>query len=361
MKKFLILLITGLFALTLLTSCRPPELEGAFVDFNAKRYDNALKLANEATQKYPENAEAWFLLGRIYAQKGQIAEMDHAFAKSLTANNQFEKQITLERKYQYGVLFNNGVNKYNSFTKIEDRHSEKALKIINSAIDNFKNAKLLNNNFRTNNLLAMCFNVSERPDSAFTYYQALVKINPDTAISWINLGQYYFIRKNYNKSIEKLKKALELDSKNVEAITLISQAYDMIDDVENAIKAYEQAKEINPEEKAFPYNLGLIYNKLANKEGMEPAKRDDYLNKMIVNFALVIKLDPDIKVPYQMKSFAELQLKKYEEAIQTLNAGLEHFADEGSMYFNLGVAYTHLQNKKEAKKAFDKAETLGYK
>ena len=361
MKRFTLLLLTGLFAVLLLTSCRPPELEGAFVDFNAKRFDNALKLAKEATVKYPDNAEAWFLLGRIYGQKEMIPEMDHAFKKSLALNNQFEKQIKQEQNYYYGVSFNNGVNKYNAFTKADDRKSEKAQKLIDTAIKNFKNAKLLKNDFRTNNLLALCFNVSERPDSALTYYNELIKIKPDTAVAWINLGQYYFIKKDYKKSIENLKKALELDNKNVEAITLISQAYDMVEDTDNAIKAYEQAKAINPDEKAFPYNLGLIYSKLSNKEGLDEAKKNEYLQKVADNFALVINLDPDIKVPYQMKSFAELQLKKYDEALATLKQAIDHFPEEGSLYFNLGVAYTHLGNKKEAKKAFDKAEELGYK
>lgn len=361
MKKVTFFLLTTLIAVLLLTSCRPPELEGAFVDFNAKRYDNALKLARQATAKYPSNAEAWFLLGRIYGQKEMIADMHQAYKQSLALSNQFEKQIKQDEHYYYGTSFNNGVNKYNAFTKIEDRKSEKAQSVIKAAIKNFKNAKLLNNDFRANNLLALCYNVSGQPDSALTYYNELIKINPDTAVVWINLGQYYFIQKDYKKSIENLRKALEIDSKNVEAITLISQAYDMVEDTDNAIKAYEQAKAINPEEKAFPYNLGLIYSKLANKEGVPDAKKKEYLSKVAENFDLVIKLDPEIKVPYQMKSFAELQLEQYDAALVTLKQAIEHFPEEGSLYFNLGVAYSHLGNKKEAKKAFAKAEELGYK
>ena len=45
MKK-LFLLFVPILVLALLSSCRPPELEGAFVDYNAGRYDNALKPKN---------------------------------------------------------------------------------------------------------------------------------------------------------------------------------------------------------------------------------------------------------------------------------------------------------------------------
>ena len=61
MKSLHLLLILGLLILSLsVSSCRPPELEGAVVHYNAGRNDQALTLAQEATEKYPDNPEAWF-------------------------------------------------------------------------------------------------------------------------------------------------------------------------------------------------------------------------------------------------------------------------------------------------------------
>ncbi len=61
-----------------------------------------------------------------------------------------------------------------------------------------------------------------------------------------------------------------------------------------------------------------------------------------------------------MKSFAEMQQKNYDTAVVTLTAGLDHFPENGSLWFNLGVAYTHLQKKNEAKAAFANADKYGY-
>lgn len=360
MNKLVLLFAVAVMGLSILTSCRPPELEGAFVDFNAGRLDNALILAEDAAKKYPDNAEAWLLLGRLYGKKDRIAEMVNAYDKSLALSLQYANEIKLDRAYYYQTLFNKGVTSYNSFTKAEDRESEVSIKTIDNAILSFKDANRIQTDYRSVKLIATSFNISNRPDSAFVYYQELSKINPDTADAWIALGTYYFNIKEYETSAKNLNKALELDPKSIDAVTLLSQAYDMLNDTENAIKSYEKAKELIPEEKAFPYNLGLIYNKIVNIEGVDAAKKSLYFTKIIENFDAVIRLDPDIVVPYQMKSFAEMQQEKYDAAVVTLTAGLDHFPENGSLWFNLGVAYTHLQKKSEATSAFANADKYGY-
>ena len=86
MRKILAFLIFSVFAVYLLTSCRPPELEGAYVDYNAKRIDSAIELAKEATDKYPDNAEAEknclkdsvsFMVKKVFLQKWCKALINH--------------------------------------------------------------------------------------------------------------------------------------------------------------------------------------------------------------------------------------------------------------------------------------------
>ena len=361
MKRTALFLITALVGLSMFVSCRPAELEGAFVEYKANRFDKALELAQLSTEKYPQNAEAWLLLGRLYGKKDQFAKMVEAFDKAVELNPQYETTVKNERTYYFQINFNKGVTNYNAFMKTEDRQSEKAKKIIETAMDGFHNANFIKTDYSAINLLASCYNIANRSDEALKYYIELTKIAPDTATSWLSLGTYYFTKSNFEKSVENLKKALELEPENVEAITLISQAYDMLQDTDNAIKAYEKAKALNNMEKAFPYNLGLIYNKLLNAEGLNPETKTKYLDKLVENFGLVIELDPDIQIAYQMKAYAEIQLEKYNDAIKTLKAGIEYFPKEGALWFNIGIAYSHLAKAKEAKEAFNKAEELGYK
>ncbi len=361
MKRTALLLIIALVGLSMLVSCRPAELEGAFVEYKANRFDKALELAQLSTEKYPQNGEAWLLLGRLYGKKDQFADMVSAFDKAVELNPQYATTVQNERTYYFQINFNKGVTNYNAFTKLEDRKSEKAQKTIDNAIEGFNNANIIKTDYTATNLLASCYNISDRSDESLKYYNELTKIAPDTAASWLAVGTFYFTKGNYEKSVENLKKALAIEPNNVEAVTLISQAYDMLKDTDNAITAYEKAKKLNDQEKAFPYNLGLIYNKLLNAEGVDEATKAKYLDKLIENFGQVIELDPDIQIAYQMKAYAEIQKEKYEDAVATLNTGIEHFPEEGALWFNLGIAYTRLAKAKEAKNAFKKAEELGYK
>lgn len=361
MKRTALLLITALVGLSMLVSCRPAELEGAFVEYKANRFDKALELAQLSTEKYPQNGEAWLLLGRLYGKKDQFTKMVDAFDKAVELNPQYATTVKNERTYYFQINFNKGVTNYNAFTKIEDKKSEKALKTIDRAIEGFANANTIKTDYAATNLLAACYNISDRPDESIKYYTELTKIAPDTASSWLAVGTFYFVKSDFKKAVENLKKALEIDPENVEAITLISQAYDMLKDTDNAIQAYEKAKKLNDKEKAFPYNLGLIYNKLLNVEGIDQATKAKYLDKLVENFGQVIKLDPNIQIAYQMKAYAEIQQEKYNTAVETLNAGIEHFPEEGALWYNLGIAYSRLAKAKEAKDAFKKADELGYK
>ena len=130
-------------------------------------------------------------------------------------------------------------------------------------------------------------------------------------------------------------------------------------DYDKAIEAYEQAKKLNPKEKAFPYNLGLIYYKLTTKEGISEDQKKEYMKKAIENYGEVIALDPNVELAYEIKSISEINLGMYDDALQTLTKALEHFPENGTFWYNLGVVYSHKNNAKEAKAAFKKAKEFG--
>jgi len=361
MKKLFISLMPILFTLSMLTSCRPPELEGAYVDYKAGRIDQALVLAKKAVEKYPTNSEAWYLLGEIEGKKDHYAEMVKAFDKSLEVDNQYAKQIEQNHLYYFQTIFNKAVSSYNKFSKIEDRKSEEAVKTLNKAIEYFEYSLLLEKDYRAYNLIALSYVMMDNKEEALKAYTTLTEFKPDTADAWVALGNFHFVNQEYDKSIESLEKSMKIDPGNTEAIAILSQAYDLTGDQENAIKLYNKAKELSPEEKAFSFNLGLLYFKMATKEGVEENTKNDYLNKCVENFSETIALDPEMKDASDIKVNAEIQLGKYDEALNTLNSALEYFPEEGSFWFNLGVVHSRMQNVDEAKKAFKKAEDLGYK
>ena len=55
--------------------CKPPEIEGTIVHMQAKRMQDAYDLALVAVDKYPNISEAWYLLGKIQGERGEMKEM----------------------------------------------------------------------------------------------------------------------------------------------------------------------------------------------------------------------------------------------------------------------------------------------
>ena len=217
MKKSSWILAFSLLAFSMLfNSCRPPELEGAIVHLNAGRDEQALELAEEATVKYPENPEAWFLLGRIQGKKGMVKEMVESFDKSLGAGNTFAKEIEQEKNSYFGKYYNEAVSAYNTYIKLDDRESEKAKKLLDSVIENFKNSLLIKNDYMANRLIAVSYQYQKNNEKNLEYLLAAKDADPDTVLAYIDLGYHYTAKNDYQKAAEYLEQGLSVDPDNVQ-------------------------------------------------------------------------------------------------------------------------------------------------
>ena len=72
--------------------CKPREIEGTIVHMQAKRLQEAYDLALVAVEKYPQNSEAWFLLGKI---QGDRKESPLCTQKSTKGGPEKSPQIEL--------------------------------------------------------------------------------------------------------------------------------------------------------------------------------------------------------------------------------------------------------------------------
>ena len=263
MKKFLFALSASIALSLLLTACRPPELEGAFVHYNASRYDQAYELAVQATQKYPANPEAWFLLGELEGRKGNVDAMLTDFDKSMQLSKEFKTKIENEKLSLYSKYYNDGVAAYNNFIKVEDKKSEAGQKYADAIVTNFGNATKIKPDYMATRLIAITYANLEDNENSLKYYVKATEVKPDTALAWTELGFYYFQEKDYNKAADYFKKSLEIDPNYTESLTMYAQCLDFADKKDEAIAAYKNAIAKNPEEKAIPFNLGLLLYKEA--------------------------------------------------------------------------------------------------
>jgi len=359
MKRYTAIFALLLFTLSmLLNACRPPELEQAVIDYNAGRFDNAYEEAKSATEKYPDNEEAWYYLGEIEGRKGNIQAMINAFDKSLALKNTYQQQIEVSKRNYYGKSYNDGVSAYNTMIKIEDKESPEAKKAMEIVVKNFKDVLLIKNDYMANRLIAISYQYLDESEQTLEYFELAAKANPDTISAWMDLGYYYQRQKEFKKASDQFIKGLEVDPKHEECLIRYAESLDLSDQKEAAIKAYKDAYEIAPTEKAIPFNLGLLLFKQSTVPDLEEAQKKKLMEESAFYFEKAHALDPEIKEIYDLLGTLLLQLGKFDEAQAILEQGVEIFPDSSSVWQNLSFLYAKTGNKEKAEEAFKRSKQL---
>jgi len=372
MRRIIVFAIFCAFALYLIVACRPPELEGAYVDYNQKRIDSALELAKEATEKYPTNAEAPYLLGKIYGEKAMYKEMIESFDKSLQRATQYQNEIDETKKYYYQSEYKNAYDSYVSYQKADDDTIDKAIKTLDIAIEHAENANLIRpNDYSIIKLAGLAANYKNDTDLAAEKFKMLTTIKPDTVDGWFQLGRLYFNEKDYNKSIEFNQKAYEIDKSFIPSIELMAFAYEGLKDTVNAIDTYKLAIEAEPNNISYLFNLGLIFNKKAAAARTGSKTQLENYGHAETYFSRAINLDPDELVDYQRELYdanleiiysltcvAQIQQRKFEVCKETASNGIDYFPDSADLHDYLAICLSNLGEVKEAVEASEKAKQL---
>lgn len=126
---------------------------------------------------------------------------------------------------------------------------------------------------------------------AITLYKKAVDKDKNFAFAWDNLGYSYRRLGNYKQAIECYKTSLALDPKGKMPLMNIAVAYQLDNDLDSAIDAYNHFGDLYPEDPEAFYGLGRMY---MLKKYYEPA-----LDKMIVAYKLYLDMDSPYNIDAQ--------------------------------------------------------------
>lgn len=356
MKQVALFLL--LAVLLLLSSCRNPSLEQAIIDYNGNRYDKAFESISKAKDAVPEDPEMWYYYGEISGKQGNVEEMINAFDKSLSLSDKFASKIDNSKKYYFGKFYNDGVQSFNNSIKLEDKTSEDAKKLYGRIIKNFESALLIDEDFQARRLIAISYSNIGDTDNQLKYLKSATEAAPDTVVSWLELGYFYYNQKDFDNALSTMEKAAEVDPSNPEALTMVAQLYDNLGETAKAINAYKKAIEVNPDDKAIPFNLGLLLYKKVNNDSLQVDKYKNYLREATVYFSKAIDIDPELIDVYGILSAAYINLNEYDNAEAILKKGLDMFPDSYVIWQNLAVLYARQGKKDQAKDAEKRAQAL---
>jgi tetratricopeptide (TPR) repeat protein len=96
-------------------------------------------------------------------------------------------------------------------------------------------------------------------EKAIKYLEKAVTEDPKFAFAWDNLGINYRKLNNFDKAIECYKKSLEIDPNGLMPLQNIAVVYQYKKEYQNAIDAYKKLAEIDNNNPEIYYGIGNIY------------------------------------------------------------------------------------------------------
>lgn len=232
---------------------------------NKQNFDEAAKRYLRALEIRDNNVLAHHNLGLIYLIRNQLDSAEYRFKKGISIDS-----LAPDGYFQLGNL-------YASQGKLVEAIEmfEKLQKIIpdymgsKEILEDLKSGKEIS----TETIKGLNQNIERLDKEAYEHFQKgeyeesvkklkkLIEINPSGKIgSYCNIGLNYFAMKKFDLSIENYKLALEIDSKNIIALSGIADSYLGKGERKTAEEYYNRILELDPTNKHARNKLDSLSN-----------------------------------------------------------------------------------------------------
>ncbi|HET6568115.1 MAG TPA: tetratricopeptide repeat protein [Rhodothermales bacterium] len=276
-----------------------PNVEGAKLDLRNKDYAHALENINTALENNPNNAQAYLVKGEILQDQAanttdvsqhsqMVADMAAAYNKAVEVDPSLEAEVSNKLKLAYYNEFQKGGQ---AFNKARQGNGEYA--------------------------------------DAVAYFQNAVKLQPDSAGAYVNLGYSLLNADRADEAIEPLQTAVNKGGGDADLYTLLSGLYMNNDRAADAVELLESAQT------KFPDNAE-IRSQLLNAyvaSGQE--------DRALQQYQQAVASDPNNKIFRYNYGSLLLQSENYDEAINQLKAAVQIDPNYAVAQYNLGAAYVN--------------------
>jgi tetratricopeptide (TPR) repeat protein len=345
-----------------------PENEWYILNLaEAYKKTNHLELAQnvytDLNKKFPGNSSYLFSLAEIYLYQGKLKE-------SLPIYNEIESLM--------GISEELSLHKNKIFIELNQNDSAVA-----------EMQKLIEFNPREVKYYGIIAEIYENlgeNEKAIANYNKILEIEPDNGFVHISLYEYYKYRGQKDKAREELKLAFQSPRVPVENKVEILSEYFINSERNEELKkeAYELLEttiKTHPNESpGYAVYVDYLARDDKNDEAIEMLQKAveldpsnfnltyQFMMLMMVNrkyellsseSAKAAELYPSQSTFYYFNAIANIQLKKYEEAIESLELGKDLVIDnaelKGEFYQYLGDAYHGIENHKQSDFNYEQA------
>jgi adenylate cyclase len=182
----------------------------------------------------------------------------------------------------------------------------------------------------------MYFNANEAnlTEAKRTSSMAL-KLAPELAESHVSSGIACCMNQDYQSADIAFEKAIELDHKNYEAWYFFGRTKVHEGDLERAIKLFDRASRVRPEDFQSLLLQAQLYTSLGQKD-----KAIEVTREGIERAKAVLELNPDDNRALNMSAFALLRLGEVEEAKKWMSISLEKAPMDSIIQYNGACFYS---------------------
>ena len=285
-----------------------------------EKNEKKIELLNEAVKADPNSADAFRLRGSFYADMDEHAKAIADLRKSSELKP--ENPLTL---LGLGMaLFDQASAEQESGKTDEERRK----KLLDESLEAFKKT---------------------------------AELVPQAAQPLLHMGQIYALRSEFDKSIEVLDKAYELDSNNLSVLLMRASVYQELDKLDMALADVERALAhpgINPDTRsrvkkfqamllAGSDNVDDAINVLKELQKDSPEDiavvlqmgtfygSEEEHEKAVEMYTKVLEMEPENKVALRLRGDAYLSLGKHAEAIADLEKAAKLMPDDSGTLNNL--------------------------
>jgi len=161
-------------------------------------------------------------------------------------------------------------------------------------------------------------------DAAIASYKKALKIKPDYAEAYYNMGIALKEKGDFELAIDSYKKAIEIKPDYIDAYFNMGNILKYVGDLEAAIDSYKMTLEIKPNYAEAYNNIG---NVLKDKGDLEAA---------IDSYNMALKIKPDYAEVYNNIGIILQEKSDKEAAIKSFEMALKIKPDYADAYYNLG-------------------------
>ena len=254
------IVIFGCLSILLLSGCNPDWLTGGNIHLQGGRYDRAIEQYEEGARKNPDNYVPFVAMSAAYYMKKDYK----------VAIDYLEKAIGMDKKgaegkiQSYEGLLNTKYLEwqiyYNGAVEYSKENPEKGIELARKSLEVDDSAKVS----QSYNLLANMMMNSGKKEEAVKLLKKAIEIDKKNVEAYMSLGHLFLAGRDTDKALKYFGEVLKIDSTQIKVYELIGQAHLLEKAFAEAIKSLEKALSITGKNPMILYNLMLAHYEAKN-------------------------------------------------------------------------------------------------